>query len=96
MEILECKPLGFKDFLRASQTEGTDYPRLEFIVAHTVLRSAAYVVEIVPERIRHPILADIGQKPARILYGGPFENSGHRHVESCRSHSLEQIGVKDS
>ena len=96
VEILERKPLRFKHFLRRRQPKRRKHPVHKLIVGHTVLLSAADVIGLVPEILRNPVLADLGQETSGIFDGGPFEHTAHRDMEGSRIDDAENTGIQDS
>ena len=96
MEVLQRKPLRLKYFFRTRQSKGRQHAGHELVVGHTVLFAAAYVVGLVPEVFRDPVLAYLCQQTAGVLYGSPFKHSSHRDMEGCRIHDSQNARIEDA
>ena len=96
MEVSGCKPLRFKDFLRARQAKGREHALLKLIIGHPVLFTAAEVVEPVPEFFRDIVPADIRKQTTGIFNRCPLEHSAHRNMEGCRIYHTQYSRIEDT
>ena len=94
VEIPGGEPFRLEDLFGAGESQGREHTALELIIGHPVFRTAGYVIETVPELLRHVVLDHIGEKPARILYGGPLQTAPHGNVESSGIHGLQYASVE--
>ena len=96
MEVLQGEPLRLEDLLRGREAKGAEHACHELVVGHAVLFSATDVICLVPEVLRHPILADLCKQSARILDCGPLEHASHRNMECRWVHDAEDSRIQNA